>query len=75
MFVLGCFLANANGPLFVCLFLENQNSKYRVYIKVTRVLRKIKEMKQTVFRKTQETNTVLGHTKLVGIWHYNFGES
>lgn len=40
-------------------------------MKVARVLRKIKEMKQTF----EETNTVLGHTKPVGIWHYNFGES
>lgn len=53
------------------LFLENQNSKDRVYIKVARVLRKIKVMKQRV----EETNTVLGHTKPVGIWHYSFGES
>lgn len=40
IFVMGCFLASTKS-----FFGENQNSKYRVHIKVASILRKIKEMK------------------------------
>lgn len=56
LFVLSCFLANANS------FLINQNSKHRVHIKAANILRKIKKMKFYFrqLRKQTQSYDILG---------------